>query len=88
VKSLKQNKRKAMLYIGGVLLLLVATNPSNNSFHRYLSATVGSVDEYGRTSNLLIASFYHSEGVEYLGVCGNFFKTRGESNREKTTPAD
>ncbi|HEX3384418.1 MAG TPA: hypothetical protein VHS53_04485 [Mucilaginibacter sp.] len=55
----------------GVIVILIATNPSVGSFKAYL----GESSYYGlkRTQNYFVCSVYKHGHKPYLGIVGNFF---------------
>ena len=72
-------KRKHYI-IGGIVLLLLITNPSRNSFASFLHKT--GLSNIGRDYNFLICSVYSQKEKDkygdlngktyYLGIAGNF----------------
>jgi hypothetical protein len=70
---------KKLLYIfGGLVILLIITNPSVTAFKTYLGR-----DSYGglrRPVNLFICAFYKDRSHEYFGMIGNFWKLNKSKN--------
>nr|MCS3812909.1 hypothetical protein [Mucilaginibacter sp. X4EP1] len=62
--------KKIYYWLIGILLLLVVTNPSIQSFNTYLAGTPHYTPH--RPLNLLIVSVYVTGKATYLGVLGNF----------------
>jgi len=64
--------KKILLICGGIVLLLIITNPSIKDFKDYLGVT--SYDGLHKKQNWFVCSVFERQGNEYVGVAGNMFR--------------
>ena len=85
---MKKSFKKVILIIGSIIVILVATNPSNSNFREYLHSKSYRIAKdnsrvygrYGRHRNYLIFSIYYYDCYrkdyckKYIGILKNFIK--------------
>jgi hypothetical protein len=73
-------KKKVLYIIGGALLILIITNPTYKDFKEYL--WLNNRAHARRINNFFFCSIYLAPGGTYLGIAGNFFKTKEPATPE------
>lgn len=74
-------KKKVLYVAGAILILLIVTNPSMQSFKEFLGKNT--YHGLSRKTNFFVFSSFSNEGINYIGVFGNFIHYVGEIEGKK-----
>jgi hypothetical protein len=69
--GLAKLKKTILFTLGGMLCMMIVTNPSLNSFREHIGNTNNGILK--KESNWFIFSVYRLNKMRYLGIIGNFF---------------